>query len=100
MRSIQVNINREKFMINPTNCSPFSVASQGIGDQGTVANFSSYFHAVNCFSLPFAPKMSLTQLGGRKTTARSKDPRLRFDLRTKPGGSKYSQRDCDVAGDV
>ena len=35
-------------MINPTNCSPFSVDSQGIGDQGTVADFSSYFHAVNC----------------------------------------------------
>ena len=36
MRSIQVNINKPNFMINPTNCSPFSVASEGIGDQGTV----------------------------------------------------------------
>ena len=48
MRSIQVNIDRPNFTINPTNCSPFSVDSQGIGDQGTVADFSSYFHAVNC----------------------------------------------------
>ena len=52
MRSIQVNIDKPNFMINPTNCSPFSVGSQGIGDQGTVANFSSYFHAVNCATLP------------------------------------------------
>ena len=44
MRSIQVNIDKPNFMINPTNCSPFSVDSQGIGDQGTVADFSSYFH--------------------------------------------------------
>ena len=51
LRSIQVNIDKPNFMINPTNCSPFSVASQGVGDQGTVANFSSYFHAVNCGTL-------------------------------------------------
>ena len=37
MRSIQVNIDKPNFMINPTNCGPFSVDSQGIGDQGTVA---------------------------------------------------------------
>ncbi len=51
MRSIQVNINREKFMINPTNCSPFAVGSEGIGDEGTPASFSSYFHAVDCATL-------------------------------------------------
>ena len=56
MRSIQVNIDKPNFMINPTNCSPFSVASQGIGDQGTVANFSSSFQAVNCVALPFKPQ--------------------------------------------
>ena len=39
MRSIQVNIDRQDFTINPTNCSPFSVDSQGIGDQGTVTDF-------------------------------------------------------------
>ncbi len=48
MRSIQVNIDKPNFTINPTNCAPFSVDSQGIGDQGTVTDFSSYFHAVNC----------------------------------------------------
>ena len=51
MRSIQVNVDRGRFMINPTNCSPFSVASQGIGDQGTVADFSSYFQTIDCAKL-------------------------------------------------
>ena len=41
MRSIQVNIDRPNFMINPTNCSAFTVDSQGIGDQGTIADFCS-----------------------------------------------------------
>ena len=85
MRSIQVNIDKPNFMINPTNCSAFTVASQGIGDQGTVVNFSSPFNAVNCATLPFKPKMSVAQLGGRKSTKRARDPSLHFDLNTRPG---------------
>jgi hypothetical protein len=85
MRSIKVNIDRQNFTINPTNCSPFSVDSQGIGDQGTVANFSSYFQAVDCSSLLFKPKMTIKQLGGHKSTKRSKDPSMQFDLTTRPG---------------
>jgi len=85
MREIQVNIDKPNFMINPTNCSPFSVGSEGIGDEGTVANFSSSFHAVNCATLGFSPKMTITQLGARKATKQGKEPSLRFDLNTNPG---------------
>jgi hypothetical protein len=85
MRSIQVNLDRPNFIINPTNCSLGEITSQGIGDQGTVADFGSYFHADNCSSLPFRPRMKIRQLGGRKQTKRSKDPVLRFDLRTRAG---------------
>ena len=84
MRSIRVNIDREKFTINPTNCSNFAIASQGIGDQGTITDFSSPFNAVNCVTLPFKPKMTLKQVG-KKATKRSKNPSLQFDLRTRPG---------------
>jgi hypothetical protein len=85
MRSIQVNIDREKFTINPTNCSAFTVDSQGIGDQGTITDFSSYFQVVNCARLPFKPKMTMRQLGGRKNTKRSRNPELQIDLNTRPG---------------
>jgi len=85
MRSIRVNIDREHFTINPTNCSPFTVDSQGIGDQGTVTNFSSYFQAVNCADLPFAPGMTVRQIGGRKGTHRTANPALQFDLNTRQG---------------
>jgi hypothetical protein len=91
MRSIQVNIDRSNFMINPTNCSPFTVGSQGIGDQGTVTDFTSYFQAVNCRLLGFKPRMSIRQLGGRNATARSKNPKLRFDLRTRPGDANLKE---------
>jgi hypothetical protein len=85
LRQIQVNIDRPNFMIDPTNCSPTSIGSEGIGDQGTAVAFSSPFTAVNCSTLPFAPTMTITQLGSRQTTKRNQDPSLRFDLRTRPG---------------
>jgi hypothetical protein len=87
MRSIQVNIDRPNFMLNPTNCSPMSVGSQGIGDQGTVANFSSYFHVDNCETMPFKPTMKIEQLGGKGQTERAKDPSMRFNLTTRGGNS-------------
>ena len=74
MRSIQVNIDKPNFTINPTNCTPFSVDSQGIGDQGTVTDFSSYFQAVNCATLPFKPTMTVKQIGGSKATSAQPGP--------------------------
>jgi hypothetical protein len=85
MRSIQVNIDREHFTINPTNCTPTTVDTQGIGDQGTVTDFSSYFDAVNCLTLPFKPTMTVRQLGGRKQARRSANPSIAFDLNTRAG---------------
>jgi hypothetical protein len=84
MRSIQVNIDKPEFTINPTNCAPSTVDSQGIGDQGTVTDFSSYFQAVNCARLPFKPKMTMRQIG-RKSTKRSRNPQVEIDLRTRKG---------------
>jgi hypothetical protein len=85
MRSIQVNIDKPNFMINPTNCAPKTVDSQGIGDEGSVTDFSSYFQAVNCATLPFKPSMTMKQLGGRKATRRASNPGFRLDLRTRKG---------------
>jgi hypothetical protein len=83
MRSIQVNIDKPNFTINPTNCEPKTVASQGIGDQDTITDFTSYFQAVNCASLGFQPKMSVRVTSGRRSTNRAQNPALRFDLRTR-----------------
>jgi hypothetical protein len=83
LRSIRVSLDRPRFIINPTNCKPMTVHSEGIGDEGTVAGFDSYFHAVNCFALGFKPKMTIRQMG--KATKRSQNPALQIDLRTRPG---------------
>jgi hypothetical protein len=85
MRTIKVNVDKPHFMINPTNCSDMSIASQGIGDQGSITDFSSYFHTVNCAPLPFKPRMVVREVGSRRTTRRAANPRMQFDLRTRTG---------------
>jgi hypothetical protein len=85
MRTIQVNIDKPNFTINPTNCTPRTIDSQGIGDQGTVTDFSSYFHVVDCAKLPFEPSLTMKQTGGRKATRRAVNPGLKLDLRTRTG---------------
>ncbi len=82
MRSIQVNLERPNFILNPTNCEPMSATSRGVGNQGTLAEFSSHFQAVNCATLPFKPQMAIAQKGGK---GRAKNPQLEFHLRTRPG---------------
>jgi hypothetical protein len=83
LRSIEVNLTKPEFILNPTNCSPMSVGSKGIGDQGTTTEFSSYFQAVNCGVLPFKPQMKMKYLSGGKS--RAKNPALEFALKTRPG---------------
>ena len=85
MRSIQVNIDRPELHDQPDQLLALPVDSQGIGDQGTVTDFSSYFHAVNCATLPFKPKMTVSQVGRQERPARRPNPALQFDLRTRPG---------------
>jgi hypothetical protein len=97
MRSIQVNIDRPNFTINPTNCSGLSVDSEGVGDQGSFSDFSSPFHAVNCSQLPFKPRATMRVLG-RANTKRSKNPALRFDLRTHPGEANIKSVSVTLPG--
>lgn len=85
MRSIRVNLDRANFMINPTNCQPTTIDSQGIGDQGDVTDFSSFFIADDCSRLRFGPRMRVRLLGSKSQTRRAKNPRLQFDLFTRPG---------------
>jgi hypothetical protein len=65
-RSVVVSLDRPGFAINPTNCDPFSVQGSFSGDEGAIANLSSYFQVANCASLRFAPKLSLRLTGGVK----------------------------------
>jgi hypothetical protein len=64
LRSLHVRLDRPDFVLNPTNCDPFSVDATVAGDQGGSAKLSAPFQVANCADLGFAPKLSLTLTGG------------------------------------
>ena len=91
VRSIDINLEREKFTHNPTNCAAQAVSGviQGGGaDPTNPATFSSFaisspFQATECNKLAFKPKLFTKLLGGRKATKRRQHPQLRAILETR-----------------
>ncbi|MBK5219481.1 MAG: hypothetical protein JJE35_06825 [Thermoleophilia bacterium] len=96
LRSIDVDVNRSQFMINPTNCSAQATSGAiagGGADPTNPAAFSSYavsapFQANECKSLAFKPKFH-TRLTG--PTKRDGNPRLRAILEAKSGNANIAR---------
>lgn len=92
LRSIDVNVNRKKFMLNPTGCAKQATAgflNGGGGDPTNPAAWSSYqvsapYQATKCKKLGFKPKLS-TKLVAKGNTTRAKHPKLRAILTTREG---------------
>ncbi|MFL5897012.1 MAG: hypothetical protein ACJ76D_00890 [Solirubrobacterales bacterium] len=90
LRSIDINISREKFMLNPTNCAAQATTGAirgGGADPTNPALFSSYaindpFQATACNKLGFKPKLKVKLFG---PTKRAKNPRLKAVLTAKKG---------------
>jgi len=81
-RSIQLNLDRPGFTINPTNCNGSSVDASILGDEGTVASDSIHFQVANCAELPFEPKLTLKLTGQMKRTG---NPGLRAVVTAQSG---------------
>ena len=96
IRSIEVNLDRSKFMLNPTNCAAQAtsgVLNGGGADPANPAAFSSYsvsapFQATECDKLGFKPKL-FTRLYG--PTTRAKNPRIRAILEAPAGDANLSR---------
>ncbi len=71
LRTIRVYIDREHFMLNPTNCDPLSVAATIVGGGAEPSNpadndpvtVTNPFQAADCSSLRFAPSFSVSTKG-------------------------------------
>ncbi len=92
LRSINVNVNRKKFMLNPTGCRKQATAGflyGGGGDPTNPAAWSSYkvsapYRATKCKKLGFKPKL-FTRLFAKGNTTRAKHPKLRAVLKARKG---------------
>jgi hypothetical protein len=92
IRSIDVNVNRKKFMLNPTNCradATSGIINGGGSDPTDPAAWSSYkvsasYRASKCKKLGFKPTLN-TRLFAKGNTTRAKHPKLRAILTTRKG---------------
>ena len=87
-RSIRIDLNRQGFTLNPTNCDPFLVQASISGAEGGQATSTAHFQAANCAGLSFDPKIGIKLRG---STKRRGHPSLRAVLKTAPGESNLSK---------
>jgi len=96
IRTIDLDIDRSQFMLNPTSCAPQATTgaiSGGGADPANPAAFSSYpvndpFQATECNKLAFKPKLNIQLFGG---TARNKYPRLKATLTARNGDANLAR---------
>jgi hypothetical protein len=86
-RTIQIELDRPDFVLNPTGCGAKRTTARIVSSQGAVARPVSPFRATNCANLGFKPKLAINLLGG---TRRAAFPRLSARLRMPPGGANIA----------
>jgi hypothetical protein len=82
VRDIRVYIDRQGFTLNPTNCTPTSIASTLGSNLGQRASITSPFQTASCANLKFAPKFAVSTSG---KTSKAKGASLSVKL-TYPKG--------------
>jgi hypothetical protein len=87
LQRITVNVDRPKFMFNPTNCDSQQITANISGSQNAVAKVSSPFAVGGCKSLVFKPKFTVSVSGHTsRANGASLDAKLSY-----PAGSFGSE---------
>ncbi len=60
IQSVTLNIDRPKFIFNPTNCDSQQITATITGTQGASATVSSRFALGGCYNLAFKPKLTVS----------------------------------------
>jgi hypothetical protein len=96
IRSIDLNMNRYKFTLNPTGCEAGATAGTingGGSNPASSSSWSSYavsaaFQATGCTGLGFKPEFHARISG---PTTRAKNPQIRVVVKAKPGQANIAR---------
>lgn len=80
-RTIQVEVDRENFTLNPTSCAQKKITATVTAADGASAEPSDSFQATNCARLLYTPKLKLTFEGSTKRTG---NPAVKAVLTQRP----------------
>jgi hypothetical protein len=90
LRTVQVDIDRPKFALNPTSCAAKRVDGVLSSVQGVESDVGTRFQVGGCRALGFAPKLGL-RLTGDRQLAPGRHPGLRAFMR-QPAGQANPKR--------
>ncbi len=68
LRTLNVSVNKDGFIVNPTSCDEKQVRSTLTGAGGHDASVASRFQVGKCADLPFKPKLALSLVGKNQVT--------------------------------
>jgi hypothetical protein len=84
LRSVNVDVDRPNFTLNPTSCSEKQIGATFASTQNAISKRVSRFEAADCRELGFSPRLTL-RLTGRRQTTTGRHPGLKAVL-TQPRG--------------
>lgn len=84
LRTLNVTIDRERFMVNPTTCAPMEVDGTVGSVAGAIARVASRFQLGGCGALPFRPRLTI-KAGRRGRIRGGSTTPLEVTLRMTPG---------------
>jgi hypothetical protein len=99
VRTVDIDIDRPSFTLNPTSCGPLATAgvlNGGGANPLDPAAFSSFpvsapFQTTDCGALGFRPKLTTRLFGGRKSTKRAQHPKFRAVLTAREGDANIGR---------
>ena len=86
LRSINLEMSRHEFTLNPTNCEKTAITGAAAGQFGATAALTQPFQVGGCKALAFKPKLRISLAG---STKRARHPALKAVL-TYPQGPGYA----------
>jgi hypothetical protein len=84
IKTVNLTLDRPKFIVNPTSCSPFKIGATIASVGGARAPVSSRFQVGGCQELPFFPSLAIN-LTGKGQTKSGKHPTLQAALKVSSG---------------
>jgi uncharacterized repeat protein (TIGR01451 family) len=97
LKTVNLDIDRERFIFNPTDCGPLAVEGVAQSSAGAAVALYSPFQAANCATLPFKPK--LTALTHAKTS-KAAGAYLHMRIAAAPGQANIAKVKIDLPGQL
>ena len=93
IRSVNVDMNRKEFTLNPTSCNVMSVTGQESSTAGQTAALSDRFQAGGCTNLPFQPSFAASTQGA---TSKADGASLTVKVVQPPGQANIAKVDLQL----